>query len=67
MSRTGGPRDSLREIRDVAFDYLSSLGAQTTWVRTWKSPASAPLAVRVRLTLPDGQADTLLIMIGPRG
>ncbi len=51
----------------VTFDYLLHAGANEAWVREWHSPVSAPLAVRVRLTRPDGLLDTLLFAIGSRG
>jgi prepilin-type N-terminal cleavage/methylation domain-containing protein len=56
-------------VSRVAFDYLLEPGANTTWVREWLSPISAPLAVRVRITylgLPV-RADTLLLVVGDRG
>jgi prepilin-type N-terminal cleavage/methylation domain-containing protein len=52
--------------RDVAFDYLLDYGADAAWVREWRSPVSAPIAVRVRM-LEGEVADTLLFAIGPRG
>ncbi len=51
----------------VAFDYLLSYGSNASWVQEWHSPASAPLAARMRLLRPDGAIDTLLFIIGPRG
>ncbi|MDH4131510.1 MAG: prepilin-type N-terminal cleavage/methylation domain-containing protein [Gemmatimonadota bacterium] len=60
-------RDS---VTAVAFDYLLEPGATTRWVRTWVSPVSAPLAVRLRISRPSlgGETvDTLLLLIGPRG
>ncbi|MEO8139366.1 MAG: prepilin-type N-terminal cleavage/methylation domain-containing protein [Gemmatimonadota bacterium] len=52
------------------FDYLLEPGAHTSWVRTWISPLSAPLAVRLRVARrANGMAwtDTLLVLIGERG
>ena len=54
-------------IESIGFDYLLEPGLNTTWAGSWESPVSAPLAVRVRLTSLDGIADTLLILVGPRG
>jgi prepilin-type N-terminal cleavage/methylation domain-containing protein len=51
----------------IAFDYLLSYGSTASWVQEWHSPASAPLAARLRLLHPDGAIDTLLFIIGPRG
>lgn len=57
-------------VNAVAFDYLLTPGAESQWVNDWVSPASAPLAVRIRV-LRGGClamcADTLLFLIGPRG
>lgn len=56
---TGGP------------DVMPGEGAR--FVREWLSPVSAPLAVRVRIEFnrsdqaPGGSADTLLLLVGPRG
>lgn len=66
--RQGADRvDSLAPVTSVGFEYLLSYGAQATWVQSWHSPASAPLAVRMRLMHADAPADTLLFAIGPRG
>jgi prepilin-type N-terminal cleavage/methylation domain-containing protein len=65
-------------VRRLELDYLLEVGAETgdpsampgeraSFVREWISPVSAPLAVRLRLTRMAGGADTLLLMIGPRG
>lgn len=54
-------------VQRIAFDYLLEPGADSRWVRQWVSPASVPLAVRIRLSrLPTG-ADTLLLLIKGRG
>ena len=58
--------EPLLAANDVAFDYLLSYGAQASWVRSWHSPVSAPLAVRMRLER-GPTTDTLLFFIGPRG
>ncbi len=57
------------DARAVAFDYLLDYGADAAWVHGWSSPASAPLAVRMRVTRGEsgGAVDTLLFVIGPRG
>lgn len=65
-----GLRDS---VASAAFDYLLEGGANARWVGEWRSPVSAPLAVRLRLAgraPASGEAlrvDTLLLLIGPRG
>jgi prepilin-type N-terminal cleavage/methylation domain-containing protein len=51
---------------EVAFDYLLEPGADARWVGTWSSPASAPLAVRVRVSRA-GTVDTALFLIRGRG
>jgi len=61
------PLVTLPNVADAAFDYLLEGGADARWVKGWHSPVSAPLAVRVRLTRTGGMADTLLLVIGPRG
>ena len=53
-------------VTGVEFDYLLEPGAQATWVREWLSPVSAPLAARVRLSMP-ARVDTLLFVVGSRG
>ena len=54
-------------VRDVAFDYLLEPGADARWVREWESSASAPLALRLRVTTAAGRVDTLLLLIKARG
>jgi hypothetical protein len=55
-------------VDHVGMDYLLGLGASSGWVRGWSSPVSAPLAVRLRIDYaPPRGADTLLLIIGPRG
>jgi prepilin-type N-terminal cleavage/methylation domain-containing protein len=60
-------------VTAVAFDYLLEPGENTTWVREWISPVSAPLAVRIRIqrgqknTEGGGVVDTLLFLIRERG
>lgn len=53
-------------VTRAEFDYLLDYGADAAWVRTWKSPVSAPLAIRVRIER-TGSVDTLLLIVGPRG
>jgi len=46
-------------------DYLLAWGANASWVRTWQSPVSAPIALRVRVTRTYGEkeaVDTMLLM-----
>lgn len=57
-------------VASVAFDYLLEPGASTQWVRTWQSPLSAPLAVRVRIARWQATrpvVDTMLYLIRDRG
>jgi prepilin-type N-terminal cleavage/methylation domain-containing protein len=64
------PRDTLMlspEVTRLALDYLLDFGADAAWVREWRSPVSAPLAVRLRVVGASGAVDTLLFVIGPRG
>lgn len=55
-----------RDVRSFDCDYLLDPGGATPWVREWISPVSAPLAVRLRIGY-QGHADTLLLLVGPRG
>ena|SRR2546425_3173750 len=54
------------DVEALDLDYLLDYGADAPWLRTWQSPVSAPLAIRARITY-RRQADTLLLIIGPRG
>ena len=58
---------SLPDVGDVTFDYLMETGAESRWVQGWRSPVSAPVAVRLRLLRLDDRIDTLLVVAGPRG
>lgn len=60
------PIQFVDSLARAEFDYLLDYGADAAWVRTWKSPVSAPLAIRVRIERADG-VDTLLLLVGPRG
>ena len=60
------PISLMDSVQAVEFDYLLDYGAEAAWVRTWKSPVSAPLAIRIRVVR-DGLVDTLLLIVGPRG
>src|SRR6266849_3003635 len=56
----GGERLNIETgISSLRFDYLLEPGANTRWVREWISPVSAPLVVRMRVTLRE-RVDTLL-------
>lgn len=73
-ARWGAAEVTLVEgVAGVEFDYLLEPGADARWVRAWVSPASAPLAVRMRLhrrrTGPAGtpRIDTLLFLVKARG
>jgi prepilin-type N-terminal cleavage/methylation domain-containing protein len=56
-------------LQAVEFDYLLTPGLETHWARAWRSPTSAPVAVRIRLVPADSlrSVDTLLLVIGERG
>lgn len=57
-------------VVNVDFDYLLEPGANTSWVRVWQSPISAPLAVRCRIARSlNGriETDTMLYLIRARG
>lgn len=59
-----------KPVEEVSFDYLLTPGEASQWVNEWVSPASAPLAVRLRVKRAAcrGQCtDTLLFLIGARG
>jgi prepilin-type N-terminal cleavage/methylation domain-containing protein len=62
----GEPLAFADSVADVAFDYLLEPGLNSTWVREWISPVSAPLAVRMRVQSRRG-TDTLLFLIKERG
>jgi prepilin-type N-terminal cleavage/methylation domain-containing protein len=54
----------------LELDYLLEPGAESRWVRTWQSPVSAPLAVRLRVTRSRNrgiEVDTMLYLIRERG
>lgn len=61
------PLSLFDSLSAVGFDYLLEPGLTSRWATAWESPISAPLAVRIRLTRLDGRADTLLVLVGPRG
>jgi len=69
----GGPLVLADSVSQLDVDYLLDYGADAPWVRTWQSPVSAPLAIRIRLsrarcvTGNDICVDTLLMIVGPRG
>jgi len=68
LRREDGSTDRLIPAVRIAIDYLPAVGADTSWVRGWQSPVSAPVAVRLRLlTAEGGPIDTLLFTIGTRG
>lgn len=49
--------------------YLLTTGAESEWLRGWRSPATAPLALRLivgRAGSGPPRADTLLLRVGPR-
>jgi prepilin-type N-terminal cleavage/methylation domain-containing protein len=53
-------------VTAFAVDYLLDYGASQRWGRAWSSQVSAPFALRLRVARPGG-ADTLLLLVGPRG
>lgn len=71
VARAGGQAMLLATpVEEASFDYLLTPGEASQWVNEWVSPASAPLAVRIRVRKAAcrGQCiDTLLFLIGPRG
>ncbi len=71
VARSDGRALRLAEpVVEVSFDYLLTPGEASQWVSEWVSPASAPLAVRVRVKKAGCRmqcTDTLLFLIGPRG
>jgi len=72
VATTGGLPIMLRDsVEEVAFDYLLDPGEESSWVREWISPNSAPLAVRMRIGRKIGRenmrVDTLLFLIRERG
>lgn len=60
-------------LSEVHLDYLLVPGESTRWVQTWISPASAPLAVRLRIghsgvgSSGSARTVTLLLLIKERG
>jgi len=67
VAERGATVQTFDSAQAVAFDYLLSYGSNASWVQEWHSPASAPLATRMRVAHRDGSIDTLLFIIGPRG
>lgn len=70
----GEPIVLMDSVTDVQLDYLLEPGAESRWVRTWVSPVTAPLAVRMRVARAgcvqgDGTCavDTLLFLVKERG
>lgn|SRR5574341_213663 len=53
-------------VTAVRFDYLLQFGVEQRFVGEWSSEASAPVAVRLRLTR-GAVTDTLLLLVGWRG
>jgi prepilin-type N-terminal cleavage/methylation domain-containing protein len=53
-------------ITNATFDYLLSYGGESPWVPDWRSRATAPVAVRLRLDRGPASADTMLFFIGER-
>ena len=67
VEQPGAAARALDSADALAMDYLLAYGSESRWVQEWHSPASAPLAARMRLTRRDGTIDTLMLIIGPRG
>lgn len=69
LALAGSDTTRLWRTTGIAAEYLLAYGATAAWVQEWQSPASAPLAVRLRIERADssGVVDTLLLAIGPRG
>jgi len=56
----------LRDVRGLQVDYLLSPGADEVWARSWVSPSSVPVAIRLRIER-GARSDTLLVLVGVRG
>jgi prepilin-type N-terminal cleavage/methylation domain-containing protein len=70
LGAAGGRPDTLRLADSVAtFEtrYLDAYGAESPWLRGWKSPVTAPLAIRIVVKFHSGIADTLFMHVGTRG
>lgn len=52
-------------VLSAEFQYLLVGGETSEWLRGWRSPATAPIAIRLILVQP-GQADTLVLVVGSR-
>jgi prepilin-type N-terminal cleavage/methylation domain-containing protein len=50
----------------ATFEYLLTYGGESPWVADWRSRATAPVAVRLRLDHGPASADTMLFFIGER-
>ncbi len=67
------PVELADSVTALDLDYLLDYGAGESWVRTWTSTVSAPVAVRLRVsyagngTRETGNVDTLLLIVGTRG
>lgn len=60
------PVPLLHDVTALALDYLLETGAAERFVSEWRSDASAPVAMRLRIARGAG-TDTLLLIVGPRG
>jgi hypothetical protein len=55
----------LRPITAVQFQYLLSGGERAEWLEGWRSPATAPVVIRL-IVWRDRVADSLLLRVGAR-
>lgn len=56
-------------VSSVVFEYLTKPGLDSKWTKEWRSPVSAPEAIRLRIVWEDPARviDTLLLLVGSRG
>lgn len=70
LRRAGGaPVAALGGVTSLRMEYLESPGETSPWLVRWESPASAPVAVRLRWrhgARPNVE-DTLVLLTGARG
>jgi hypothetical protein len=60
------PVSLMNEVTGLSLDYLLEAGATERFVQEWRSDASAPLAIRLRIVRA-AVTDTLLLIVGERG
>ena len=56
------------DVDALELNYLATFERSASWLPVWRSPVSVPAAMRiVAASARNGVADTLIVVIGPRG